>query len=221
MKKNDSLGGDQIEIREISYTQEILRKGIHMLSLSIPIIYYNIPQWMALSMIVPLAAALVFFDIMSKHNNYIRELLMKYFGKMLRPHETKLFVLNGASWVLISATICIIVFPKIIMITGFSVLIISDITAALIGRKYGKRKFLDKSLVGTSAFIISAFLVCSVIGVVSHQPLYYYPISNVAAFIGGITEAASKRIQMDDNLTIPVSIGLIMMLLYYVFNLSY
>ena len=195
---------------DISYKQELYRKGIHLTSLSIPIGYVFIEQDVALGIIIPLAVIAVVIDFMSKRNPIIHQLLYGYFGKMLRPHERKKFVLNGASWVLISAVICIIFFPKIVMVTSFTILIISDLTAALIGRKYGKRPFLDKSLVGTSAFIVSAFIVCSIIGFFSDSPVSYYIVAYFASIVGGIVEAASKRLMVDDNLSIPISIGIIL-----------
>ncbi|MCK7523378.1 MAG: hypothetical protein MZV64_39855 [Ignavibacteriales bacterium] len=60
---------------------------------------------------------------------------------------------------LLSALICALIFPKVIFVTAFSILIISDTMAALIGRKFGKRKFLRKSLEGTLSFFISASIV--------------------------------------------------------------
>ncbi|HRK60402.1 MAG TPA: phosphatidate cytidylyltransferase, partial [Candidatus Kapabacteria bacterium] len=77
---------------------------------------------------------------------------------MLRAHETRddRLLLNGASWVLIAAFLCILFLPQSIAITAFSILIVSDTAAALIGRKLGRHKFFDKSVEGTAAFIISA-----------------------------------------------------------------
>jgi dolichol kinase len=123
--------------------------------------------------------------------------------------------LNGATYVLLSALICVIIFPKVIFITAFSILIISDTFAALVGRRYGKRKFLAKSLEGTLTFFFSASIVVlftpKVEGIIAE-----YLIGFTAAFIGGIVENISFGF-FDDNLSIPIAIGLTMWLLYIIF----
>jgi dolichol kinase len=114
--------------------------------------------------------------------------------------------------VLISACFTIIVFPKIIAVTAFSILIISDISAALIGRKFGRTPLFEKSVEGTLAFIISAILVVLVIGRIASAPVSYYIVGIIASIIGGIVEAGSKTLEVDDNVSIPISIGLVMWL---------
>lgn len=195
---------------DISYKQELYRKGIHLFSLVIPLGYLLLTKEIALSLLVPITITAVVIDLLSKRRNIINQLIYGYFGRLLRPHESKKFVLNGASWVLISAGICILLFPKIIMITAFSVLIISDIFAALIGRKYGRIKIFNKTLEGTAAFIGSAFIVCMIIGYLTLAPLTYYYIAFAASIVGGIVEAGSKELGVDDNLSIPLSIGIVM-----------
>ena len=107
-----------------------------------------------------------------------------------------------------------LVFPKIIMITAFTILIISDTCAALIGRKYGRHTFLRKSLEGTLAFFLSALVVVAVTPKIEHLGTEYV-IGAVAAFCGSLIEALP--IAIDDNFSIPVGLGAIMWLLYTLF----
>jgi dolichol kinase len=197
---------------EISYSQEILRKGIHLISLSIPITYSFVTKEFALSLLIPITILSIIFDFASRENNKFRYYYHKIFGKMLRPHEYyDVFTLNGASWVFITAVLCILVFPKLIMVTGFSILIVSDVSSALIGRRYGKHKlFIRKSWEGTAAFWVSAFMVIIVIGLLLNAPWTFFLFGFIAAFVGGFAEAIAPIIKMDDNITIPVSIGLVM-----------
>ncbi len=205
---------------DISFKQELYRKGIHLISMLIPAGYIFVDKGNALLIIIPLTVIAVVIDVMSKSNIVIHHLLYGYFGKILRPHERKKFVLNGASWVLISATLCILFFPKIVMVTAFTILIISDISAALIGKKYGRIPFLDKSLIGTSAFIISALIVCTIIGMFTNAPTTYYIASYIGSIVGGIVEAASRRLNVDDNLSIPVSVGLVLLIASWIFHIN-
>ncbi|MFZ1518506.1 MAG: dolichol kinase, partial [Ignavibacteriaceae bacterium] len=112
------------------------------------------------------------------------------------------------------ALLCALIFPKVIFVTAFSILIISDTMAALIGRKFGKIKFLRKSFEGTLSFFISASIVVLFTPKVDNLLLEYI-IGIVAAFVGAIVENISYGFA-DDNLSIPVSVGLTMWLLYVI-----
>ena len=154
---------------------------------------------------------------MSRHfNRDFGKFFYKFFGFLLRKHEVdhnkKNF--NGATYVFISALICAIIFPKIFFITAFSILIISDSMAALIGRKFGKHKFLSKSLEGTVAFFISACIVVMFTPKLSGIAVEYY-IGIIASAVGAIVENISFGFA-DDNLSIPISIGLTMWILYII-----
>ena len=200
---------------EISFTQEVLRKAIHLISLSIPIIYIFVTREVALYILVTMASLAVIIDYLSKFNNIVGVLLKRFFGKMLRSDElNKKYVLNGASWVLISAVVCVFVFPKFLTVVSFSVLIISDISAALFGKKFGRHKlFVGKSWEGTIAFIISAIIVIFIYGYFFNAPAIFYFAGLIAAIIGGFVEAASKMLKMDDNISIPISVAGILWLI--------
>lgn len=196
----------------ISYKQEILRKAIHLISLNIPIIYIFVSRNTALLILFPMAFTAVLIDILSKYDNFVRKFLYLYFSQMLRSHEKNRnpFILNGASWVLIAAFTTVLLFPKVIAIISFMILIISDIAAALIGRRFGKHKILDKSLEGTSAFIISGWIVVWIIGIIFQADLWFYIAGYTGALVGGIIELLSSKLNIDDNLSIPISVGITM-----------
>ncbi|MBI3259377.1 MAG: dolichol kinase, partial [Ignavibacteriae bacterium] len=162
-------------------------------------------------------------DILMHRSPTVQKFLLPVFGKLMRPHELrqdKMF-LNGASYVLMSAVLCVFIFPKVIAITAFSVLIVSDTAAALIGRKIGKNPFLDKSREGTFAFIISAWAVVFVVGFFHKAEYSFYIAGCLGAIVGGIVEAGSIRLKMDDNFSIPMSVGGIMWILGLLFQPSF
>ena len=212
-----------IKKNEISYKQEILRKGIHLCSLSMPIGYAFINKETFLSILIPITIIVVLFDILSYKVENIRKLINYLFGKMLRVHElqNKKLVLTGASWVLISAVINFLVFPKIIAITGFSILIISDTLAALYGRKYGKTPFFDKSLEGSLAFAISAIAVVFFVGFFANAMWTFFLFGLIGALAATLVEAASTYLRIDDNLTIPICFGIVVWILGEVFFYVY
>jgi len=199
-----------------SYSAELVRKGIHLISLSIPVVYYFVSKSTALSILIPLTLAFLLADIARLYHEPTGRLFVSIFGFLLRRHERndRGRQLTGATYVLLSATFCVLVFPKVVVITAFAILIISDSAAALIGRKFGRHPFMKKSVEGTSAFFVTALIVVAVSPKISYLPLEYI-IGAVAAILGALVEALSVGI--DDNVSIPISIGAAMWLMYWVF----
>lgn len=201
----------------IHYRDELVRKLIHLFSLSIPVIYYFIPSSTSITILIYLTIFALLFDGGRFVSKSFAKLFYRVFGFLLRKHELdkEKKNLTGATYVLLSALICAIIFPKVIFVTAFTILIISDTSAALIGRKFGKRKFLRKSFEGTLSFFISASIVVIFTPKVGNFPMEYV-IGFIAAFVGAIVENISYGLA-DDNLSIPISVGLTMWALYAIF----
>lgn len=201
----------------IDYQSEVLRKAIHLCSLSIPVIYYFIMKELALSILIPLTIISIILDLGRYYLKPISDFFYKFFGFLLRKHEKdeKRKQLNGATFILISAVLVIIVFPKIFVVTAFAVLIIGDIAAALVGRKFGQTKFLLKSLEGTLAFFAFSCIVVFLTPKVEGNILEFI-IGIIAVGVGAIAENVSSG-WADDNLTVPVTIGITMWILYALF----
>jgi dolichol kinase len=202
---------------QISFASELIRKSIHLGSLTIPIGYYYVSREIAIAILLPVAIISVFIDVGRFYIPALHRMVEKMFDKILRPHERHAGLLSGATYVLISALLCVAVFPKLITLTAFSILIVSDSSSAIFGRAFGKHKFLDKSLEGTLAFIASAWLVILIVPKAGGMPIEYI-IGAIAAIVGGIAEAASVTLHVDDNFSIPVSIGLTMWGLYWLMS---
>jgi dolichol kinase len=201
---------------EESYGTEFIRKGIHLFSLLIPVVYYFIPKSTALAILIPLTLAFGLSDIGRLFIPSFGRFYNTWFGFLLRSHEQneRGRRLNGATYVLLAATLLVLLFPKVIAITAIAVLIISDTSAALIGRRFGRHRFMSKSLEGASAFFLSGLLVVAFAPKVEYAPAEYV-IGAAAAFLGAVVEASA--IGLDDNLSIPLTVGGVMWLLYLLF----
>ncbi len=206
---------NQFDNGDINYRHEVIRKLIHLNSLSIPIVYYYITQKDAIIILSVMTFLALVLDLGRYYSASVANVMNKIFGVLFRKHEidSKKKNLNGATYVLLSALVCVIIFPKILFITAFSILIISDSMAALIGRKFGRKKFLSKSLEGSSAFFISAAIVIFFTPKILYSHTEYL-IAIIAAFVGTIIENISFGFA-DDNFAIPVSIGCTMWVLYH------
>lgn len=201
----------------IDYRQELVRKSIHLTSLLICFIYYYVSSDFALMVLIPTTSIVVIADLLRYYYTPFSRLFYTIFGPLLREHEldNKKKNLNGASYVLIAVTLAVWIFPKAFVIPAIAVLILGDISAALIGRKFGKHKFLAKSLEGTLAFFITGcfvILFSPKIGLGIKE----YLIGFVAVGFGAIAENISFG-WMDDNFTIPITICLVMSILFYFF----
>lgn len=200
----------------ISYKDELIRKLIHLCSLSIPVIYYFISRHDALLILGILSFLALIIDLGRYNFPKFGELFYKIFGFLLRRHEKDSIKknLNGATYVLLSAFLGVLIFPKIIFINAFAILIISDTSAALIGRRFGTIRFLKKSLQGTLAFFISAIVVIIFAPKLDNNLIEYF-IGIIAAFMGAMVENISNDL-VDDNLSIPLTIGFLMWGLYLI-----
>lgn len=198
----------------INYRDEVVRKLIHLCSLSIPIIYYFVSQSTAIFILSIITVLAVVLDVSRHFFPAVGKLFYMIFGFLLRKHEVdrRKKNLNGATYVFISALLGVIIFPKVLFLTAFPILIISDSTAALIGRKYGRHKLFAKSLEGTLAFFISASIVVLFTPKLNGSITEYF-IGILAAAIGAIVENISFG-YADDNLCIPIAVGFSMWILY-------
>ncbi len=198
----------------IDYKVELLRKSIHLGSLSIPIIYYFITKELAVMLLIPVTIFSIFMDFGRYVFPALGKLFYMLFGFMLREHEMdqKKKNLSGATYVFISALLVIVIFPKVFAILGLAVLIIGDTSAALIGRKFGKHKFLSKSLEGTLAFFLSSVIVVFLTPKIEGNWIEYL-IGIIAVGVAAIAENISYG-YADDNFSIPISIGVMMWILY-------
>lgn len=204
----------------VNFKAELVRKAIHLVSLSIPVIYYFIPKAIALWIIVPLTIIFITADLARYEVPIFSGFFYKFFGFLLRKHEIdeKNHSLNGATFMLISATICIAIFPKYIMVSSFPVLILGDAASAVFGKRFGRHKIAPgspKSYEGSLAFIIAGIFTVALTPKVNYI-IPEYLIGIAATMVASFSEALSYKV-IDDNITVPISFGLTMWALYVIF----
>lgn len=204
----------------VNFKAELVRKAIHLLSLAIPIIYYFIPKELALWIIFPVTAIFIIADLARYEIPQFSGFFYKFFGFLLRKHEIdeKKHALNGATFMLISAAICIAIFPKYIMLCSFPVLILGDAASAVFGKRFGRHKIFPnkpKSYEGSLAFIVAGMVAVALTPKVNYI-IAEYLIGITATIVASIAEALSYEI-IDDNIAIPISFGLTMWGLYVIF----
>lgn len=200
-----------------SFKGELLRKTIHISSSAIPIGYYFLDKSTVLYVIVPILITLLIVEILKYRINSLYDLYLKFFKSMLRNHEydRNLARLNGASWVLISDVICVLVFPKYVAITGMLLLSLSDSVSAIIGRVYGKRYFApNRSYIGSFTFLILGTLIVILAPKYLNNPVEYI-LGLITVLITTIADALN--LPFDDNFLIPIVSCTVLYALYILF----
>ncbi len=193
-----------------SFRRELYRKLIHLSSLWIPLMIYFVREEITIAFFstIFIGNGLLEYGNFKKWK-WARLLFGRLFSRTLRSKETAHthFRFSGSMYVLAAAILCTIFFSKIIAVISMTVMLISDACSALFGKAYGTRQiYPHKSLEGTTAFFISALLICMMFH--PWQPFGYVTV--IACIFATLAEVYEDKTKIDDNLAIPLTIGLIL-----------
>ncbi len=184
-----------------------MRKVIHLLSAIIPLSYlwFIKDKSTMLLILIILTLFALFVEFFRKNGGHFSKWFHDIFHFMLRDNESK-GEHTGATWLLIGWTITVMLFKMPIAVAALLFLSIGDSFAAIIGKLYPIIKIGDKTLSGTLSGFIASFLIVLLI----NQSLL--PIIILSGSIVAMTvELIPSR--LNDNLTMPIISGLIMMYL--------
>lgn len=196
------------------YHQEVYRKLIHLSSLWMPVAIYFFEKRIALCIFAAGVAVVLAYEVMRRQENGLAKVLDRILGAALRPDEKGMkFKPSGAVYVLAAAFLSTLFFPKLIAITALAMMLTGDAAAALVGRRFGRRKVFDKSIEGALAFFVTALATAGVIAASMAVNNGYMHAAAGAAFAAAMVELISKRLLIDDNLSVPLAAGGVMMLL--------
>jgi len=186
------------------HNSEFIRKLLHLSNLVIPFTYlfYFDSKVEALIILLPITSFAFLIEYLRINSISVKNIFDKYLFSMLRNHE-KSGKYTGATWVFISSTLSIGIFPKDIAIISLIYMSIGDTAAGLIGRKFGRIKIYNKTLEGA----LAGFIVCLIVGLMIDLNL-----SKTVVAIGALSAAIIEfmPISIDDNLRIPLFSGTVM-----------
>ncbi|MGB5106756.1 MAG: diacylglycerol/polyprenol kinase family protein [Candidatus Zixiibacteriota bacterium] len=191
--------------KNITYRQEALRKATHFIALLIPTSYLIFPrEWATASMAIAFSVVAA-FEFFRLRRWLPWRLIEPCVGGMIRPKEQK-GNFTGAFYILLAGTLTIAFFPRYVATTAIAFEILGDVASAMIGRKFGHHKIRgQKSFEGAAGFLAVALLIIVV------MPKVPYTVGVAGAVVASLVEAIS--IHRDDNLTVPLSSGLVMYLM--------
>jgi dolichol kinase len=209
------------KMEQISMSRELLRKALHLMLLLVPIAFCNLGKWPSLVIFSLLTLAIVAPDYARRRNSKINSIFVKIFGLILRPHELTGDKLCGASWVGLAACLNFLIFKKEIAVTGFTIMVISDAAASIIGRHFPSKPFFEKSLLGAYGFAASGLIILISCGLIFHSHAWFYIFGLFALFCVTMFESRPSLLRIDDNFTIPIGFSLIMTFFDLVWNYAY
>ena len=150
---------------------------------------------------------ILILELIRFRNSSINRWVFLHFSALLR--DAEISRLTGTSYLLIASLVAFLAFPKEIAVASLSFLAVGDAVADMVGKKLGKRKLFDKTLEGTLACLAS----CIAVGFALHYTVtdIRLPVILTGALVATAVEAVPLPI--NDNLTMPLSAGVVMMLM--------
>jgi len=131
----------------------------------------------------------------------VAEWVRTVFGSMMRAEErsstTRRTRVNGATNILIGATIVALVFPLGTSVTVLTMTILADAAAAIVGRGWGRHAWgpLGTTVEGTMAFVGTGTVVMYIDGSIPPGP--------AAAGVVGAAIAEAVPLPIEDNVYVP------------------
>ena len=200
----------------IPYRQEVLRKAVHLSSIWMPAALFYLPErfgssgrWFNVIMFGTFAVLNVLIEIaVFRGVPFVTPLYKKLFGKMARESKPGEFRFSGAPPMYASACLTALCFSNRVASCAFAILILSDTSAALIGRRWGRHRFSNgKSLEGSMAFLLSGWIIAACYCAAGGLPGSVLAVWLGAVAVSCAAEFFNEQIHLDDNFTIPLLFG--------------
>jgi dolichol kinase len=144
-------------------------------------------------------------EISRKVSERANRFLMWVFSPVAHPHEAH--HINSATWYVTALLALSLTRSPVLGAVALIVLGVADPCAAIIGKRYGKRRLANgRSFEGAAAFAVSGTIAGCGLLAIAHPEIAApaaLAMSAAAATAGGLTELYLKRV--DDNLGIPIA----------------
>lgn len=196
------------------FKMELYRKALHLSSFWMVFLLYFYPPFINAVLFGSLFIIGLVFEYGYHHKiGLFYKLYRIFFEKILRPQEKaeQTFILSGGVWMLLAAFISSIVFTPENAVIAFSIMLLSDTVAGLVGKRFGKTKiYVNKSLQGSCAALAISLLTVCLYGVCFSFSPKDYLVGILAAFAGVLAELYTSKLKIDDNLSIALIVGAVL-----------
>jgi dolichol kinase len=194
---------------DISYSQEALRKSTHFLALLIPLGFFAVPRSWAIGVMIGLNVLVLLFEVVRLRRMRPWHYLKRVFGAMIRPREED-NNFTGAFYILLSGLAVIVLFDSYVAAFSLLFIVLGDVASAMVGRRWGKHRIRgEKTIEGALSFLLVSLVIVLVL------PGIPLVVGVAGAVVATVVEALT--VHRDDNLTVPLSAGLVMHLIIKMF----
>jgi len=187
---------------------EAARKGLHLLSLALPVSMVVLPYGSALTVLTALSAIAISAEIARDRSASVHARIDRWFGWMMRPGERAAGGgFCGATWVVVTAALLLAAFPAPVAATAMAVGLVGDAAAALAGRAIGRHPWpgSGRTVEGTAGFILAGVLVVAVAGT------FPWEVRLASVVAAAVIEAAP--LPVNDNLAVPFAAAAVLAVL--------
>jgi|CXWL01.1.fsa_nt_gi dolichol kinase len=183
----------------LDYRGEVWRKLLHLFALVMPLGYFWVPRWTAVIVIGFAFTISLTVDLARIRQWPMQKLWRPMVDRIIRPSELATF--TGATHILLSGWLCPLLFSRPAAALGMTMIILGDSAAALVGRRWGRHRYRGhRSWEGSAAFCLACVPASFLI------PGVPFTLGLAACMLATVVEALSRKI--DDNLTVPLIVGL-------------
>jgi len=175
---------------------ELRRKGIHLVGLAVPVLY-----WFANKLVVLCFIAFWLVLFIAGEIYRFRRGIPKKAEKIARPMMREYERRGTAAHVFLAAGffVAVLFYAKDVAIAVSLIVVFGDCASAAVGGYIGGRQLIrGKTLWGTLALVLTAFVVS------------FWIVGVPLAFAGAITTGAVEPLPINDNFSVPVAAGLAM-----------
>jgi dolichol kinase len=198
----------------IDYRAESSRKLLHLCTALIPTAYIFLPRTAMLILLGVGVALAVTIEVFRHSNRRFQALFRRRVGFMVRRREWGRVC--GSTYVLIGAFFSILLFDKSVAVAVLLILTVSDTAASVVGLRFGRTRLIGKSIEGSLAFFVTALAI-----------LFFTLDGSIwlligAAVVATVSEALPAlrvgRLELNDNLLIPLVTGCALHVLFHFFD---
>lgn len=196
------------------FMQEVHRKSVHLSSLWMVVALFLLSERQSQYLFGSVFFCVALFELLRRMNPTVKTLCHTTFRSIFRPEELTEHrpALTGGFFFTLAVFLAALLFPTPIAIISVLVMILSDTMAALVGKSVGRLKFMGKTVEGCFAFFATTLCIFYAIN------FYFQQDENLlllclASFILTLIELFSKRFHIDDNLSLVLATGGLLLLL--------
>jgi glycerol-3-phosphate acyltransferase PlsY len=186
----------------------IERRFFHLFAASLfPTLSFFVPKTPLMLTAVSVAIAFVLMEWLRLRWPPLNAFLTRYFQRLMKQKERR--TAFASTSLMVATAVSMVTMPKAAYTAGLFFTAVADPFAALIGERWGRRRWFDKTVEGSLVFFSAALGIGAIIWAGGLGVSYW--IILIGAIIATLAEVL-PILGLDDNFKVPLASGAVMML---------